>query len=35
MAYTVGHISGGHFNLAVFFGFWAGQRFAMTLTLNP
>ena len=27
MAYAVGHISGGHFNPAVFFGLWAGGRF--------
>ena len=28
MVYTVGGISGGHFNPAVSFGLWAGGRFA-------
>jgi aquaporin Z len=27
MAYTVGHISGGHFNCAITVGLWAGDRF--------
>ena len=27
MAYAVGHISGGHFNLVVTIGLWAGGRF--------
>src|SRR5512134_1624809 len=27
MAYAVGHISGGYFNLAVTVGLWAGGRF--------
>jgi len=29
MAYTVGHISGGHFNPAVSFGLWAGGKFSI------
>lgn len=29
MAYTVGHISGGHFNPAVSFGLWIGGRFSV------
>ncbi len=27
MVYAVGHISGGHFNPAVFFGLWAAGKF--------
>ncbi|CAA0167695.1 aquaporin (fragment) [Tenacibaculum maritimum] len=29
MAYAVGHISGGHFNLAVSIGLWAGGKFSI------